>query len=352
MIRVLVVDDSPTARALLVEILRSDPEIQVVGEAKDGQEGVELAARLRPSLVTMDVRMPRLDGFAATKEIMIASPTPIVIVTSSFDAREVEIAMQSLQAGALAVLRKPPGPGSPGFEEATAKLLGTVKAMAQVKVVRHWRPTPRTPEAPRTTKAPSAPPPSVAQAFAKVVAIATSTGGPAALHRLLSRLPGDFPAPLLVVQHNAPGFMAGLVSWLDGSSELSVKVAEQGEPLRPGTAYLAPDDRHLGVTNQATVLLSGAPPVGGFRPSGTYLFESAARACGSSLVALILTGMGEDGVAGLRAVRQAGGQVIAQDETSSVVWGMPGAAVAAGLADSVLPLDAIPIRLAELVING
>jgi chemotaxis response regulator CheB len=140
MIRVLVVDDSPTARALLAEILRSDPEVEVIGEAKDGLEGVELTGRLRPDLVTMDVRMPRLDGFAATKEIMIASPTPIVIVTASYDAHEVEVAMQSLRAGALAVLRKPPGPESPAFDEAARKLLGTVKAMSQVKVVRHWRP--------------------------------------------------------------------------------------------------------------------------------------------------------------------------------------------------------------------
>ncbi|HKI33965.1 MAG TPA: chemotaxis-specific protein-glutamate methyltransferase CheB [Gemmataceae bacterium] len=350
MIRVLVVDDSPTARALLVEILRSDPEIQVVGEAKDGIEGVELTGKLRPSLVTMDVRMPRLDGFAATKEIMIASPTPIVIVTSSFDAREVEIAMQSLRAGALAVLRKPPGPDSPAFEETARKLVGTVKAMAQVKVVRHWRPQGGGPAGEPRAPQPAPPTPRPAPR-ASLVAIATSTGGPAALHRLLSRLPGDFPSPVLVVQHNAPGFMGGLVRWLDGSCDLTVKVAEQGERLRAHTVYLAPDERHLGVSAHGTALLSGAPPVGGFRPSGTYLFESAARACGSSVVALILTGMGEDGVEGLRAVRQAGGQVIAQDEDSSVVWGMPGAAVAAGLADSVLPLDTIPIRLMELVIN-
>ncbi len=347
MIRVLVVDDSPTARALLVEILRADPEVQVIGEAKDGQEGVELAGRLRPDLVTMDVRMPRLDGFAATKEIMIASPTPIVIVTSSFGSREVDLAMQSLRAGALAVLRKPPGPESPAFEEAAHKLLTTVKAMAHVKVVRHWGaagPARAPPDAPH-------PPPRLGRRDT-LVAIATSTGGPAALHRLLSRLPHDFPAPVLAVQHNAPGFMHGLVAWLGGGCGLTVKVAEQGEPLRPGTVYLAPDDRHLGVAPAGTVLLSPAPPVGGFRPSGTFLFESAARARGSSVVALILTGMGDDGVDGLRAVRQAGGHVIAQDEATSVVWGMPGSAVAAGLADSVLPLDSIALRLTELVIRG
>src|SRR5262249_31923365 len=155
-------------------ILRSDPDIQVIGEAKDGQEGVNLAARLRPDLVTMDIRMPRLDGFAATREIMIATPTPIVIITSSFEAREVELAMESLRAGALTILRKPPGPESPAFEESARKLVATVKSMAQVKVVRHWRPGGRTKEEGQRTK--EAPPARATPSSRNVVAVATSTG--------------------------------------------------------------------------------------------------------------------------------------------------------------------------------
>ena len=343
MIRVLVVDDSPTARALLVEILRSDPEIQVVGEAKDGLEAVEMTQRLRPQLVTMDIRMPRMDGFAATKEIMITAPTPIVIVTGSTEGREVELAMNTLRTGALAVLRKPVGPASPQFEDMAQKLLTTVKTMAQVKVVRQWRSAAPRPE----------PPPRLfpvrAEEPGRLVAVATSTGGPAALHRLFSALPGDFPAPILVVQHITSGFMGGLADWLNSCSDLQVKIAEQGEPLAAHTIYLAPDDHHLGVSGRRTIALSKAPPVGGFRPSGTALFDSVAQAFGASVLAVILTGMGEDGVAGLRSVRQAGGRIIAQDEKSSVVFGMPGAAVAAGLADLVLPLDAIGSRLVEWV---
>lgn len=343
MIRVLVVDDSPTARSLLVEILRSDPEIQVVGEAKDGLEAVEMTQRLRPQLITMDVRMPRMDGFAATKEIMITAPTPIIIVTGSTEGREVELAMNILRTGAVAVLRKPVGPSSPQFEEAVQKLLTTVKTMAHVKVVRHWRSAAPRPE----------PPPRLFPARAgergQLVAIATSTGGPAALHHLFSGLPGDFPAPILVVQHITPGFMPGLADWLNSSSDLQVKVAEQAEPLLPHTIYLGPDDHHLGVSGRRTILLSASPPVGGFRPSGTALFDSVAQVFGASVLAVILTGMGEDGVAGLRAVRQAGGRIIAQDEKSSVVFGMPGVAVAAGLADLVLPLDAMAARLVEWV---
>jgi two-component system chemotaxis response regulator CheB len=162
-------------------------------------------------------------------------------------------------------------------------------------------------------------------------------------------VPADFPAPLLVVQHITPGFAPGLATWLNSVSNLRVKLAEQGKPLRPHTVYLAPDGRHLGVTPQATAILSSAAPVGGFRPSGTFLFESVAAAFGTAAVAVILTGMGEDGVAGLRAVRAAGGRIIAQDEQTCIVFGMPGAAVAAGLADQVLPLDAIAGRLVQLV---
>jgi two-component system chemotaxis response regulator CheB len=350
MLNALVVDDSATARALIVAILQSDPGIRVVGEGKDGAEAVELTQKLRPQVITMDLRMPRLDGFEATREIMIAAPTPIVIVTASTERTEVEIAMHALRAGALAVLRKPRGPGSPGFEDEAQKLLATVKAMAQVKVVRHWRPGPNVAGSlrePVRTRGASAPPSPGARC--KVVAVATSTGGPAALQRVLGGLPGDFPAPILVVQHITPGFTAGLAAWLNTVCDLQVKVAEPGDLLAPHTVYLAPDDRHLGAAGPAAVALSGAPPLGGFRPSGTFLFESVARAFGPAAVAVILTGMGEDGVAGLRAVRQAGGRVIAQDEKSSVVFGMPGAAVAAGLADQVLALDAISGRLLELV---
>jgi two-component system chemotaxis response regulator CheB len=344
MIRVLVVEDSPTARGLLVAILRSDPEIQVVGEAANGIEAVELTCELRPDVVTMDVRMPIMDGLEATKEIMATAPTPIVLITASLLIHDVDASMCALRAGALAVLPKPPGPESPGFDEAAQDLVAQVKAMSQVKVVRHWR---RTGAAPREAAAASSRSP--APSRARVVAIATSTGGPAALHAVLADLPGDFPAPVLVVQHITAGFIAGLADWLTKGTDLHVKVAVDCEPLAAHTVYLAPDDHHLGVAANRTVALSRAPAVGGFRPSGTVLFESVAAAYGAAAVAVILTGMGEDGVAGLRAVRKAGGRVLAQDENTSVIFGMPGAAVAAGLADHVLPLERMAAHLVELV---
>ena len=346
MIRVLVAEDSATARSLLVQILTSDPEIRVIGEAGDGASAVEMAQRLKPDLVTMDIHMPGLDGLAATKEIMITAPTPIVIITGSTRAREVGDSLEALQAGALEVLVKPPGPGAPGFALAARDLLATVKAMAHVKVVRHWRSAAsRAPVVVAVASVPTA----AGRVRFRVVAAATSTGGPAALQRLFSRLPGDFPLPILVVQHITPGFTAGLADWLGSVCPLRVKVARHGEDLAPSTVYFPPDGRHLGVSRSGAIALSDGPPVGGFRPSGSALFESVASVYGASVVALILTGMGDDGLTGLRAIRQAGGRVIAQDEASSIVFGMPGAAVAAGLAYAVLPIDAIAAHLLNLV---
>ena len=347
MIKVLIAEDSTTVRELLVALLNGAPDIEVIGEAKNGREAVEMCMALRPDIIAMDIQMPVMDGFEATKEIMIQQPTPIVIVSGHYDVREVEVSMQALRAGAVAVLPKPKGVDAPDFQELSDELIRTLKTLAHVKVVRHRR----------ALKMPATPvpqiPPAEAGVKCAVVAIAVSTGGPAALHALLSVLPSDFPVPILVVQHMAKGFTEGLATWLNTASSLRVKIAEDREELAPQTVYLAPDDRHLGVNVRRLVELSDAAPVGAFRPAGTHLFKSVAKVFGASCVAVIMTGMGRDGVEGLHDVRAVGGRVVAQDEETSVVFGMPNAAIEAGVVNVVLPLAAIVAQLGNRVeLNG
>jgi len=343
--RVLVAEDSPTARALLVAMLESEPGIRVVGEAASGEAAVREAARLRPDVITMDVHMPGLDGLQATRAIMSQQPTPILIVSALVTA-DVGLSLDATRAGALLVLPKPTSPSGPEFERERAQLVSMVKAMAGVKVVRRWTHghAPDEPAAPPLRSSPARPAP----AEVRLVAIAASTGGPAALRDVLAALPRDFPAPIVVVQHIARGFVGGLVQWLDGETPLAVRVARGGEPATPGDVYIAPDDRHLGVAVDGGALrlvVSDEPAVGTFRPSASYLFASAARSVGRGTMAVILTGMGDDGVSGLRDVHRAGGLVVAQDEATSVVYGMPREAVRAGVAHAVVPLPDIAAHL-------
>ena len=346
-IRVVVAEDSPTARMLIVAMLESDPDITVVGQARTGAEAVTMVEQLAPDLVTMDVQMPELDGLEATKRIMNRSPRPIIIVSSQAREREVALSLEAMRAGALLVLAKPEGAQSAAFEGDRRQLVSMVKAMAQVKVVRRWGARESSDGAPQLTL----PQTTRSAGLVRLVAIAASTGGPAALRDILSALPAQFPVPILVVQHIAKGFVAGLAQWLNASSHLSVKVAEDGEVARRGSVYVAAEDQHLGVTavgKELRIALSRGDPIGSFRPSATAMFQSVAS-LGKGVLAVILTGMGDDGVAGLRAVRASGGHVLAQDEASSVIYGMPREAIRAGVADAVVPLLEMPRRMVEAV---
>jgi len=339
-IRVVVADDSPTSRELLVALLEDDPQVAVVAQASNGAEAVDAVATHRPDVVTMDIVMPVMNGYDATREIMTRTPTPILIVSGHRDVREASVSMEALGAGAVMLLPKLAGPTADRFEMDARRFVSSVKAMADVSVVRRHgsRKTPRRVAAagPRS------------HVRAEVLAIGTSTGGPAALAAVLSELPADFPAPILVVQHMADKFVASMARWLDDQSGVTVKVAEAGERLVGGVMYVAPPDRHLKVSAGRTVALSDSPPVGQFRPSASPLFQSVGEVYGPSALGIIMTGMGSDGVDGLRALRELGGYIMAQDEASCVVFGMPRRAIESGVVHEVVPVGEIAARMLAL----
>jgi two-component system chemotaxis response regulator CheB len=315
MIRVLIVDDSPTVRELLAHILGADPGLAVVGCAHDGSEAVRMAARLRPDVITMDLHMPTMDGYEATRRIMQTCPAPIVVVSGSENPAEVGASFRAIEAGALVLVRRPYGPGHPEHAESARALVRTVKTMSEVRVVRRWVSqvqAQRTPErgAPR-----------------RVVLVGASTGGPAVLRDILAELRPGFPLPIAIVQHMAPGFTAGLAEWLGAASGYRVRVCAAGQQLEPGCAYLAPDGSHLGVDADLCALLSHGAPEHGMRPSVSYLFRSLPTALRAGAVAVLLTGMGKDGAAELRRLREEGAVTIVQDRASSAVYGMPGEAL-------------------------
>lgn len=344
LIRVLVVEDSPVVREFLVHILSSDPDIRVAGTANDGEEALEAVRRHRPDVITMDIHMPKLNGLEATRRIMETDPTPIVIVSGSEDPREVTTTFDAMEAGALAVLRRPAGIGHPAHEDTARELVQTVKLMSEVKVVRRWPRTRSTAPAPRAAKMGLA----RESAQVRIVAIGASTGGPPALHTILAGLPKDFPVPILIVQHMAAGFIRGFVEWLAQSSGLPVHVATQGALMLPGHIYVAPDEFHMKVERGGKIALTKDEPENGLRPSVSCLFRSVAEVYGGDAVAGLLTGMGRDGAEELRLLREKGAVTFAQDKDSSVVHGMPGEAIKLDAAMLVLPPEKIAAVLTNL----
>jgi two-component system chemotaxis response regulator CheB len=339
-LRVLVVDDSLTVRRRLLEVLATDPEVVVVGEAGDGHQAVELCLKLQPDVITMDMMMPTMTGLAATEQIMAHRPTPILIVSSSTNRGELFQMYQALAAGAVDVLEKPLGDDG----DWEARFLSTLKLVARIRVITHLRGRLGTP--PRApTPVPLAGPP---RPFT-LAAVGASTGGPAAIVEVLRALPADFALPVLLVLHIGAPFGTSFADWLDGQVGLQVRFAVDGQPLDgpPGRVLMAPPEQHLTLQGSRLRLTAG-PERHSCRPSIDVLYDSIARETGGSAAACLLTGMGRDGAAGLLAIRQAGGLTIAQDEATSVVYGMPREAVLLGAAERVLPLRQIGPALAGL----
>ncbi|HXU69705.1 MAG TPA: chemotaxis-specific protein-glutamate methyltransferase CheB [Polyangia bacterium] len=338
-VRVLVVDDSLTVRRRIVEVLQSDPELEVVGEAEDGRRCIELCQQLRPDVITLDMVMPVMSGLAATEYIMAYFPTPIVIVSASMNRGDVFRTYEALAAGAIEVVEKPRDDGTDDDWE--SRLIFTVKVAARVKVITHPRlRLGSVHAAARLAGARS-------DAAIEAIAIGASTGGPGAVVEILRGLPASLSVPILLVVHIDQAFGKSFAEWLDGQSSLRVRLATDGERLPARDVVMAPPDQHL-VLRDGRLHLTRDAARHSCRPSVDTLFESVAAQLGRRVAACLLTGMGRDGAEGLLAVRRAGGATIAQDEATSIVFGMPREAIALGAALHVLPLERIAPMLATL----
>ncbi len=340
-IRVLIVDNSPSARRFLAQGLASDPRIDVVGVAEDAYGARDKIVQLRPQVMTLDVEMPRMDGIAFLRRLMPQYPLPVIMV-SAMNAASQELALEALEAGALDIVAKPIG-GGDAEQEAMLRELRTKIKIASTANVSHWRHSPATVSAGAR--------PNRAHAATRILAIGASTGGTEAIRRIMEAMPADGPA-VVIVQHMPAGFTAKFAERLDQICPMRVKEAAHGDCLTEGLALVAPGERQLrivrlGNTFHADVRPEG--PVSGHCPSVDAMLFSLAQHVGCRVVAAILTGMGKDGAAGLQAVRQAGGRTLAQDEATSVVFGMPGEAWRSGAAEMLVPLDEIADRLLDLL---
>jgi two-component system, chemotaxis family, protein-glutamate methylesterase/glutaminase len=344
-LRVLVVEDSTTVRQRLCEALASDPGIEIVGEASDGEQAIERCERLRPDVMTLDMILPVMNGVPATEHIMANFPTPILIVSASTNRGELFTTYEALAAGAVDVLEKPRA-DEPDDAEWDRRFIAAVKLVARIPVIRHPRfrlarlrcnAEPRL--AARTQRS-------------RLLALGASTGGPAAIVQVLSSLPVDYPIPILLVLHIGPPFDAAFVEWLGTRTRHVVRSAQDGEPLASLFGVrMAPAGSHLSVRGGCT-RLSSEPERNSCRPSIDVLFDSLAREVGAGVAACLFTGMGRDGASGLLAIRNAGGLTFAQDEATSIVYGMPREAARLGAAQRILPLERIGPELAALSFDG
>lgn len=351
-IRVLVVDDSAFMRKVISDIINNDPDMEVVGKARDGQDALKKIQELNPDVVTMDVEMPGLDGLAALKELMMIDPVPVIMI-SSLTKRGTEQTVKALQLGAVDFIAKPSGQISLDIDTVKDEIIHKIKTAAGTKnklanfkyqgVVSPILPV-------STTKKLN-----LSSTLDKMVFIGTSTGGPKALHEVIPRLPANINAGILIVQHMPPGFTRSLAERLDSLSQITVKEAEHGEKILPGCAYIAPGDYHLTVSRPASGLrelkvnLTKDQPRGGHRPSVDTMLESAAQHFWSDMVCIIMTGMGHDGSQGVQLVKERGGKVIAEHQSSCIVYGMPKAAVATGCVDKIVPLKDISSEVFKLL---
>ncbi|OGW51951.1 MAG: hypothetical protein A2Z50_01795 [Nitrospirae bacterium RBG_19FT_COMBO_42_15] len=345
MIRVLIVDDSNVFSDILTKILQSDIDIKVIGRAVNGIEAVNFTERLKPDVITMDIQMPLMGGVEATDKIMRRHPTPIIVLSSYVNKKEMNVCFDALKSGAVDVMEKPTGTTLLDYQEIEDDLIKRVKIAAGVKVFSHFNlskgSTDRGPEIPKVAAA--------KKQKTKIVVIGASTGGPIAINTILSALQPHFSVPCVLVQHIAKGFLEGFVNWLDKECGIKVKIAAANERLEAGVAYFPPEDYHLKFYKNGTVQLYNAPPYDSHRPSITLIMKAAAEVYGSGVLGVLLTGMGKDGAEGLKSIKSAGGRTIVQDEETSAVFGMPKEAIENNAADHVLPINRIAKQIMDMV---
>ena len=334
-IQILVVDDSPIIREMLIQMLQTEPGFEIIGAAQDGREAVQMTAALHPDVVTMDLNMPHMNGLEATRHIMTYTPTPIAVVAANVHAASADMAALAIAAGALAVVEKPRGISPVDYNTVRGQLVTAIRLISGVELV-----TLSGKESERIS--------GLEYRHAKVVAMGASTGGPGILHRILNALPSDLPVPIVIVQHITAGFGAGFVRWLNSVTKINVCLAQDNAALRAGTALIAPENLHMTVRAGGIVRLDAGATIKGARPSATRLFDSVAQVYRETGVGILLTGMGNDGAAGLERLWRAGGHTIAQDEASCVVASMPQSAIARGIVRQVLTPDEIAAFLRRL----
>ena len=342
-IKVLLVEDSLIALELLQRLLKSSPEVEIVGTARNGREALELIPQVNPSVICTDLHMAPIDGLELTKEVMAKFPRPILVISNSVQEDDTRNIFGLLQAGAVDIFPKPTSGDYREYEQVKQRLLAKIKMLSQVSVkAKSQHPEWQSTGASAHINDPSS---------LRAIAIGASTGGPQAIHKLITSLPHDFPIPLICAQHIGDGFLTGLISWLKEDSHLNVKVAQIGETPAPKTVYFAPERAHLEFDAQGKFIYSNFTSATGTCPSIDALFRSVARIYGSSSASILLTGMGTDGVAGTEAVAAAGGMTIAQDEQSCLVFGMSKLAIDSGSIGHILRLSEIAPFLLTKVVN-
>lgn len=340
MIKVLIVDDSPTIQELMNYILSSDNSIKVIGIVNNGEAAIKFIEKNKPDVITMDIGMPGMNGFEATRRIMETNPTPIIVITGLFDSQDIDRTFQAIDAGAVSVIEKPTAINDKGFHQIAENIINMVKLMSEVKVIK------RKP-AYKNTKINLSTDIKVINDLSdiKIVVIGVSTGGPPVLQTIFSKLSSNIKIPILVVQHIMPGFLNGLVDWLSQVTEYPIHIAAQGERTLPGHIYFAPDGFHMEIRSNGQILLTTAEKENGLRPAVSCLFRSVLNCYGKKSMAILLTGMGSDGAKELKQLKDKGAITVAQDKDTSIVYGMPGEAVKLNAATYVLS----PKKIAELL---